>query len=210
MWINRERVPRFYPNAQTLTAPGARQVGLIRELIVQLPSAWAVKDSFASLDLAPLGFTLLFDAQWIVLPQEKASMLESGELRWEIVRSEDFLAEWERAWCDANGDTNTARVFLPVLLEKADVAIVAGFRGDRIVAGAIGNRSEEVVGWSNFFAGHGVDTRTCASGSIAALARFFPDAAMVGYEEGDMLRLARSLGFESLGPLRVWLFDGPE
>ena len=211
MWINRGRIPRFYPNAQTTSRGATRQIELIRELSREpLPGGRAFKDSFAALDLAPLGFTLLFEARWIWLPREKGPGLHavSAELAWKIVRSEDSLAEWERAWRNANGDTNPARVFLPVLLDNPEVAFVAGYRGERIVAGAIGNRSEGVVGWSNFFAAQGEDPRACASGSLAALYRNFPDAAIVGYEEGEMLRLAESLGFESIGPLRVWLLRG--
>jgi hypothetical protein len=71
IWINRAPLPRFYPNAQTLAERSSRQINLIRELIGQgLPSGWAVKDSFASLDLTTCGFTPLFDAQWIWLTQE--------------------------------------------------------------------------------------------------------------------------------------------
>jgi hypothetical protein len=207
MWINRGRLPRFYPNAQTLVVRGTRQIQLIKELAA-LPVGWALKDSFATLDLAPLGFQMLFEAQWIVLPQDKVSTLGCAELRSETIRSADALAEWESAWRDANGDNNTERIFLPALLENPDVAIVAGYRDERIVAGAIGNRSAGVVGWSNFFARQGEDTRLCAANSLAQLSRSFSDTAIVGYEEGEMLRLAESLGFEPLGPLRVWLFNG--
>ena len=210
MWINRERVPRFYPNVQTLTAPGARQVALIRELIVQLPSAWAVKDSFASLDLVPLGFTRLFEAQWIVLPRQRLATFDatSAEAEWKVVRSEDSLSAWEHAWRHANGDTNPARIFLPPLLDNPDVTMVAACRGKNIVAGAIGNRNAGVIGWSNFFAGAGENPSANALGSLALISQTFPDAEIVGYEEGEMLRLVQSLGFETLAPLRVWLFTG--
>jgi hypothetical protein len=209
MWINRERIPRFYPNAQTIAPNAPRQIELIQELSREaLAAGWAVKDSFASLDLTSFGFTVLFDAQWISLPREKLPTLESVEPRWNFVRSENSLAIWESAWREANGDTNTSRIFVPALLENPDIAIVAGYRGERIVAGAIGNRSQGVVGWSNFFAAEAEDLRACASGSLASLSRNFADAAIVGYEAGEMLLLAQSLNFESIGPLRVWLFNG--
>jgi hypothetical protein len=119
------------------------------------------------------------------------------------VRSEGSVVKWERAWRDANGDSNTARTFLPVLLENPEVAFVAGYRDERLVAGAIGRKmSEGVLGWSNFFAAHGEDTHVCESGSVVALSRNSADAAIVGYEEGEMLRVARSLSFEAIGPLR--------
>ena len=68
LWLNRHRVPRFYPNAGTLAEPSQRQLELIDELLAaRLPSGWAVKDSFCALDLASRGFRVLFGAEWIYL-----------------------------------------------------------------------------------------------------------------------------------------------
>jgi hypothetical protein len=213
IWINRAPVPRFYPNAQTLAERSSRQINLIRELISQgLSSGWAVKDSFASLDLTTCGLDPLFDAQWIYITQERLRTVRSApvpEVRWEIVRSDQMLAEWERAWCEANQDTNRARVYLPALLEDSDVAILAARRGDQIVAGAIGNRSDGVIGWSNLFVKEVRDLRELAAGSLLMLSEIFPGLALVGYEEGDALRGALSSGFEAIGPLRVWVFRSP-
>ena len=47
IWLNRHRVPRFYPNAGTLAEPSQQQLDLIDELVAaRIPSGWAVKDSF--------------------------------------------------------------------------------------------------------------------------------------------------------------------
>jgi hypothetical protein len=58
IWINRHATPQFYPNAVTLAAEqAADQLAAIRSLLAaDIPGAWAVKDSFAVLDLAPVGF----------------------------------------------------------------------------------------------------------------------------------------------------------
>jgi hypothetical protein len=117
-----------------------------------------------------------------------------------------MLAEWEHAWCEANHDTNRARVYLPALLEDRDVAILAARRGDDIVAGAIGNRSAGVIGWSNVFVRPGCDLVECVEGSLRMLSENFPGLPVVGYEAGDALRGALSSGFEAIGPLRVWTF----
>ena len=183
IWINRAALPRFYPNAQTLAERSSRQIDLIMELTNQsLPSGWAVKDSFASLDLTTSGFTALFDAQWIYLTPERLRVVGSAsasEVQWEIVRDNQVLAEWERAWCEANHDTN---------------------------AGAIGNRSDGVVGWSNLFVKQVRDLPGCAAGSLLMLSEIFPGLPLVGYEGGDALRGALLTGFEAIGPLRVWIF----
>jgi hypothetical protein len=209
IWLNRNPVPRFYPNAGTLAEPSQRQLALIDELIAaRLPSGWAVKDSFSMLDLESRGFRMLFAAEWIYLPVSRMKEIASARTsaRWEVVRNYLALADWESAWSRSAGDTSEDRIFLPALLENKEVAVVAGFRDGHIVAGAIANRSDGVVGWSNFFA-PGAETFDHSAASLATIARVFPGLPIVGYEHGDDLRNAHALGFESTGPLRVWIFQ---
>ncbi len=209
MWLNRRQVPRFYPNAGTLAEPSQRQLGLTDELVAaRLPRGWAVKDSFCMLELASRGFQLLFAAEWIYLPISRmgAVAAEGKATRWEVVRDDRALAEWESAWSRAGGDAGEDRIFVPALLDNKDVAVLAGYRDGRIVAGAIANRSDGVVGWSNFFA-PAAQMRDRAAESLATIGQVFPGLPIVGYEHGDELRNARALGFESIGPLRVWMFQ---
>jgi hypothetical protein len=209
MWLNRHPVPRFYPNAETLAEPSQRQLDLIDELVAaRLPPGWAVKDSFCMLDLASRGFRVLFAAEWVYLPISRVrDVAHTGKaLRSEVVRSDRALAEWEFAWSRASGDGGGDRIFVPSLLENKDIAVVAaGHRDDRVVAGAIANRTNDVVGWSNFFAPE-TEIFECAAASLAAIAGVFPGLPIVGYAHGDELRNAHALGFESLGPLRIWTF----
>jgi hypothetical protein len=210
IWLNRNSVPRFYPNAGTLAEPSPRQLALIDELIAaRLPSGWAVKDSFSMLDLESRGFRILFDAEWIYLPISRMQDIASARTsaRWEVVRDGLTLAEWESVWCKASGDKDEKRIFVPAILENKDIAVLAGYRDERIVAGAIANRSDDVVGWSNFFA-PAPEMRDRAAESLATIRGVFPGLPVVGYEHGDDLRNARALGFESFGPLRVWTFRG--
>jgi hypothetical protein len=206
IWLNRNPVPRFYPNAGTLAEPSVAQLDLIDELVAaRLPSGWAVKDSFSMLELESRGFRTLFDAEWIYLPDSRIEARTPA--RWEVVRGDLALAEWESAWSRSAGDASEDKIFLPALLENKDVAVLAGFRDGQIVAGAIANRSDEVVGRSNFFA-PASETVDHAAASIASIARVFPGLPIVGYEHGDDLRIAQSIGFESIGPLRIWTFLG--
>ena len=209
IWLNRNAVPRFYPNAGTLVVPSPRQLALIDELIAaRLPSGWAVKDSFSMLNLESRGFRILFDAEWIYLPVSRVKDIGStrASARWEIVRTDLALAEWESAWSRAAGDTGKDRIFQPSLLENKDVAVVAGLLDGIIVAGAIANRSDGVVGWSNFFA-PATESFDHAAASLATIAAVFPGLPIVGYERGDDLRNAHSIGFQSIGALRVWIFQ---
>jgi hypothetical protein len=210
IWLNSKPVPRFYPNAGTLAEPSPRQLALIDELIAaRLPPGWAVKDSFSMLDLESRGFRMLFDAEWIYLPVSRIKNIASARTseRCELVRNELALAEWESAWTRSAGDMSKDRIFLPSLLDNKDIAMVAGLRDGHIVAGAIANCSDDVVGWSNFFA-PAPEMRDRAAESLATIRGVFPGLPVVGYEHGDDLRNARALGFESLGRLRVWTFTG--
>jgi hypothetical protein len=92
------------------------------------------------------------------------------------------------------------------LLDDKEIAMVACYRDGHIVAGAVANRSDSVVGWSNFFA-PAAEILDRARESLATIAEVFPGSPIVGYEHGAELRNAHALGFESLGPLRVWTFQ---
>jgi hypothetical protein len=189
-WVNPGESPTFYPNVVTL-APTRR----LPAAIVQAESAFAVKDSFAALDLVPLGYEILFDATWIWRdPQPSA---KSDPATWRIVRDAKSLARWERAW---RGDEPPLNLFRPPLLLEPDHAFIAGEVEGRIVAGCVASRSPAVVGFSNLF---GPDD--LAAGCLAAVQDFAPGLAVVGYEQEPALAVMKSLGFQALGPLRVWL-----
>jgi hypothetical protein len=190
IWINRERAPPLYPNAVTLTptegvpaAIAAAQVG------------FAVKDSFAALNLAPLGFPQLFEAQWIWRDAEVVP--RSDAATWRILRDKASLSRWEAAW---RGDDDGPSPFRPTLLYERDHAFLAGEVEGRIVAGCIASRSAAVVGISNLFGP--ADLR---AECVAAVQDFAPNLPAVGYEAVAALEAMKSLGFQALGPLRVWL-----
>lgn len=214
IWLNRGKVPPFYPNAVTLLAPmGAgvsAQLAAIRELVVEgPPGGWGVKDSFCTLDLAPLGFRMLFEAQWIYraasLPE-----LETPTSGIHCARITDAaeLARWEAAWQGepANEwEADQVSIFLPSLLADETIAFIAVYQQDRIIAGVIANRTGAVVGLSNLFVRG--DSEALRAGCVAGVMAAFPGLPVVGYERGDDLIAAQALGFESLGPLRIWMRD---
>jgi hypothetical protein len=117
------------------------------------------------------------------------------------------LAAWERAWGGepANQiDPNQAGLFLPALLTDENIAIIAAYQDQRIIAGAIANCSGAVVGVSNTFVPEGEGERFRA-GCLAQVSHAFPGLPLVGYEAGRDLAEMQALGFEVLGPLRIWV-----
>jgi hypothetical protein len=197
-WSSGARTPTLYPDAVTLV-PEPSVPGLLARIDTSAGSS--IKDSFASVDLAPFGFGVLFEAEWIVRPPGPPTGDTSGP-RWERVRDSEGFAEWERAW---RGDDGPHGVLRAELLDHDDVVVVGASTNGRIVAGAILNASAAaaVVGISNFFTVPASDA-TGWPGCLAFAGSRFPAATLVGYESGDDLRAALASGFAAAGKLRVW------
>jgi hypothetical protein len=187
LWINPGEAPPFYPNAVTLTpTPEIRA-------IAEAQGDFAVKESFRTLDLTAFGFAPLFDATWIW--RDPQAIETDG--RWRIIRDAASLARWEAAW---RGDEAGLDLFRPALLEERDHAFIAREVDGRIMAGCVASRSAEVVGISNLFG-----PNELAAGGLAAVQDFAPNLPVVGYEAGAALESMKSLGFQALGSLLVWL-----
>jgi hypothetical protein len=203
-------VPRFYPNAVTLSATSgvADQLAAIHDLVAAAPlDTFAVKDSFFTLDLAPFAFQLLFEATWLWRAASQSQPERTGTgLQWRTVREPADLSRWETVWNGLPAEdrsTLSARIFLPSLLADRDIRFIAAYQDQHIVAGAIANRTGDVVGVSNVF-GREDDAAACWAGCLATIIAAFPGLPLVGYERGNDLVIAQTLGFEGVGRLRVW------
>jgi hypothetical protein len=192
-WVSSTRAPAGYPDAVTLA--GSVAVGNLLNRVNSFAGC-SVKDSFATLDLSESRFEVLFEAEWIY--RRPAAPADRTQLRWEAVRTVAGLSEWREA--HGGGD-----VLRPDLLDDPAVRILAATDpAGKLAAGAIGNRSDNVVGLSNMFT-VSVDREEAWAGAVAAFADSFPDLPVVGYEHGRDLAAARGAGFTSVGGLRVWV-----
>jgi len=210
LWFNRNPVPRFYPNVVTLSnqRPAAAQLAHVQELVAAiLPDHWAIKDSFAELDLAALAFQLFFEATWIWrAPSAPLPKAHDHGIQWVRLQDEAQLAQWESAWSRNpanNSSTQQPRLFLPALLADPNVAFIAAYQGREMIAGAIANHTDTVVGLSNLFA-PAADSESFWAGCAATAQATFPGYPLVGYESGLDLARAEAVGFEKLQTLRVW------
>ena len=195
--------PPYHSRAVALAAgEPARQASVVARMRAAVPGPFTVKDSFARLDLAPLGFRVLFEAQWILREPGDAPPDAAPPARWRRVSGTGDLDRWEAAW-KANGSPAETRCFPPSLLEDGTVALLAAVRGDRFVAGCAANRAAGAVGLSNLFAEDAEDDGLFAE-AIREAEGFAPGLPVVGYESGAALERARRHGFRAVGPLRVW------
>jgi hypothetical protein len=184
VWRSAGPTPPYYPEAVTLR-PDATPADVL--------PAGAVKDSFATLDLAPHGYTELFTARWIHHPGQPA-----GPAKAERVTTAAALSEWQQAW---HGDEDEPPdVFRPALLDDPSVAVMAVRAGGVLIGGFALNRTGAVAGVSNLFATDPADLPEI----WAATQHGVP---LVGYESGDDLAHARAAGFRTTGRLRVWLHE---
>jgi hypothetical protein len=133
-WVNRGELPPYTSRLITLAGSAGADAVLaeIRALAAAAPDdRFSVKDAYACLDLAPLGFHVLFDATWIYRDPATPQPEDPDDvLAWTVVQDRDELAAWERAWRGnpANDavDDDAPRVFPPALLDEPGVHLVAG------------------------------------------------------------------------------------
>jgi hypothetical protein len=193
VWWSDRRTPSLYPDAITLD-PAVSEFDVLGR-IHDAPGA-SVKDSFATLDLGPDGYRVLFEATWFARPP--GPIADGAGDAFERIADKFTFGAWRHAW-GGPGD-----VLLPGLLRTAGVTIIGARTPDeRYDRGGIAHRTTiggtEVVGLSNTF-GPPTDVALAA----AALA---PDAWTVGYDEPDVVAALDAHGFTGCGPLRVWVRD---
>ncbi len=204
LWMTPHRTPTFYPNAITLTETDSEmQTERIRQLLKSTTIVdIGIKDSFCSLDLAPLGFVVWFNAEWIY----RSGSVAAPDSRlvgvdWRKIESETDLLVWEAAW--NSGNNQPVHNFMPLLLADKNIAFFAAYKDNRIVAGGIANKTGDVVGISNIFTPEDAAQDFWASFTHVVM-EAFAGYALVGYERDDELEISHNIGFQSIGPLRVW------
>jgi len=96
-----------------------------------------------------------------------------------------------------NPSTQQPRLFLPALLANPEIVFIVASQDQELVAGAIANHTDDVVGLSNVFVPPDNPVAFWA-GCVAMAQERFPGVPMVGYEHGPELAIAQAIGFEIL------------
>ncbi|MFB9326542.1 hypothetical protein ACFFSY_11515 [Paenibacillus aurantiacus] len=195
LWGTVAPAPPFYPDLITATS-GATTDDVKQWLASR--NVNSLKDSYANLDMTPLGFKLLFEAQWITHnPPLSARHATADEPQWTIVASEHELAQWAAA-------SEMPHLMKPALLQRQDVKVFMR-EADGEVFGFIANVSEGAVGISNVFETANLGRNTLWPSIAGAASAQFPELPLVGYEHGETLDAALRAGWTTIGPLRVWI-----
>lgn len=210
VWLSHERPPPFHSNLVVLSkAATLKQVETFVDQIARVPGlgGWSMKDSYACLELGPLGFSQLFEANWIWMdPLALETRDTTSILTWTRISSATEMSDWEGTWAGDPTYKSAAvrqRQFPDQMLLDRRYAFLAGRSLGEIVAGAILNQSPDAVGVSNVFAQPNLIAEVWP-----AVARFaakeFHGVPLVGYERGAALQAAQHAGFLPIGRLRVW------
>jgi hypothetical protein len=193
-WTSATRTPPLYPDAVTLVAGASVEAVLLR---VDTSVGCSIKDSFADLDLAPLGFDRLFAAEWLY--QEPRS--EAAPHNWSMITRQDELERWESAWGISTGPRP---FFRRELLADQHVAVLARYEGTAVVSGATANRSRTVIGLGNVFDLRR-DLESAWRDAASAARALWGAMPAVSYDFGEPLAAAKRAGFAPSGRLVVWV-----
>lgn len=210
LWWSETPAPPYYSNMTTLDPDAIElQLEAVKHLSSVLDGPFAVKDGFCRLDLADIGFKVLFDASWIWADPDSAIGRTGGgwAAGWRRICDPDALHAWEDAW--ASDNPTDRRVFPPAILDNPNVAFLGRATTAGFDAGCIVNRSSEAMGLSNVFAKDD-DAEPVYQDAANAALTYANGLPLVGYERGAALRAACTVGFESAGNLRIWLQLGEE
>lgn len=191
-WSCTEQVPMYYPNLVTLQPDWP--LPKVLDKIKQLPPGGSIKDSFAKLPLALVGYQKLFDAQWILAPPSVLQPID-----FQIVKDIQQLKKWETAWSQGT----PKGIFNKIILEHPSIRFIAVEQAGNIVAGAIANRINNVIGLSNLFC-HADEPANYWLTCVAAAQAWEQEWPVIGYERGERLSFAKTIGFQELGALAVW------
>lgn len=195
-WWAPQRTPDLYPDAQTLTS-GVSTNALVAGIDVS--SGCAVKDSFADVDLAQMGFAVLFEARWLWFQHVGAAV---GSSSGDVVSSAADFDRWTAAWGSSHPGDARSPWRLPLLHQPGVHLFSWAAGGNAVTAGCAVFVGTSAATVSNTFAvpGHPGPSATDVLGAAASVADGRP---LTGY---DPSRSSRASAVD-LGPLRVWTRD---
>lgn len=208
LWRNTNQVPLFYPNIITLDQKTSEAQKDIIDTITSInpKDNWAIKDSYARLELEGDGFFELFESHWFYRSSEIDLPNISAE-NFQIVKIEtdSDLLRWEKAWSKYQPITPVeGSIFPKSILSKPDVVVLASIRGDEFISGLIANKTDDVIGISNLF-GLSLFEREKMLPLLGIIWQSLGRNSFVGYESIEDIERAVELDFEAIGALKVWM-----
>lgn len=195
MWVAESPPPPWHSAVKTLS-PDVEADEVVAAM-TRHPGG-SVADSFGHLDLERDGFALLFEATWVHHAGIADANWPEG---WVVVKDPVLLDEWCRAH-DYSG------VLVPDVLESPSFHILARIEEGEPTAGAVVHDAVAVTGLTNMWTSRDLLTADEVRQLLACAGVIHPGRGVVDYARGDELDVLVSVGYERLGPQRVWVGPG--
>lgn len=194
LWLCQEPMPPLFPNVIT-AAPGAFNPAILHDLLVSLPTPWALKDSFHDETHVKPPYETLFNAHWYGSLQIGEGTDTSGYESLNVVTDLDDFARWLEAWGETPDGTT---VYAGTILNHPDAHFVYLTDQHGICCGGSLFASQGVIGLSNLF-GSTEDLQRL----IRTIQLTYPNEPLVGYGPEESLTALKPFGFRDLGELSV-------
>ena len=204
IYYTTEQTPPLYSNLATRSPEWIPEEIFHRidnNCVEQKWSEWSIKDSFQRLDLTKHGFEKLFDSKWLYLESENFSHQNDTSTRFEIVTDSGGLQKWIEVWGEGVELGNS--IYKPELLKDESVYFLIGYNDTEPDCVALLNKSDDVIGISNFFVPD--NTKNKWSSLVSFIYSEVEVKDIVGYEDAKSLEKINALGFEPVGNLTIWL-----
>ncbi len=198
-WCAEGKQLPLFPNLVTLSPKANPE---LTAALKALPLDATVKDSFGTLNLAPLGFKKLLSGTWLFRPPV-AKRKPPVPSNWHKITNQEGLRSWVAAW---NADESVRGLFPPKLLLDPSVRFASvSADGTGLKAGAVINDGpalggQEIAGISNVFS-----RKSWLFSALHDLLAPFSHRPVCTYEtDSGHLPVYRQLDFQECGSLNIW------
>lgn len=205
-WVCRMETPSLTPNLITLGGPehSPDHQRLAQSLIeASIPGQWAIKDSFACLELQIYGFQKLLKGQWLWKEPALDEELLEGML-WDRVGTDESLLEFDTAWAESEPERPAKRHFTEDLLSAPDIHVHLMRKEGKAVAGCVVNTHAGVIGVSNMFLPQSGDCVAWRKSLVNSVHHTYPTLPLICWEDDKHLQDMISIGFAPIGPMCIW------
>lgn len=208
--VNHHTLNIPYPNGITIRDSEHSQTQLtqIRQMLASRPlnSETSVVDSYASLDLTPLGFQVLFDTPWFYRTADPDVQTTADAPRIEQINTPAQLVEFDRAAAIGFGQPNADIVYSTPLLNDSRYCFYYIRQSNKIVAGVQTFTNSESIGIYTLFTLPEYQRNGFATALVnraLATAPQLPAITNPGEESDHLFRKAR---FTHIGTRTIWRY----
>jgi GNAT superfamily N-acetyltransferase len=197
-----------YPNGITIGdgEHSETQLTQIRQMLAARPpnAETFVVDSYSTLDLAPLGFTKLFDTPWFYRTPAPVENNLGREPNIETVNTPAQLTEFDRAAAVGFDQPNADTVYSTPLLNDPRYRFLFIRQSFEIIAGVQTFTNEDSLGIYTLFTLPNHRRQGLASALVRRALSFTPELPAITNPSHESDHLFRKTNFTHIGTRTIW------